>query len=457
MDFSIAQKQKMIQKTTPQAIETIQLLSLCHYSLETFLYKASLQNPMIELEIEEPIDYGLDDITFNELYSDFSYQKGSTDKSSDQLYILPQQNYYQPNNDQWNSLYGNLKLQLITAKLSKTEEKIGLEILNNLNDNGYFIGSLIDICRRQGAPLSTGSAVLSLIQTFYPKGIAARNLSESLLLQLDKNIENYEVIKKIINQDIDGLGAHKFNYLAKKYSLKSYELQKIDDYIKSLNPRPGADFKQEQFTQIIYPDMSIKRSGDQLDIKINGEGLQQIHIRSDYISLIDNPDIDTDTRLYLKAMYNNAINLIKVINMRQNTLKKLTIFLSVSQRDFFKHGPKFLKPLTMKDAAKEIKVHPSTVCRSVNNKYIETDWGIFPVKYFFSTKIQETSGKAISSTIVKDKLKKIINLEDSSKPYSDKTLSELLNKENITISRRTVAKYREELGIQCQSKRKQFL
>ena len=454
MKPSIELSQTLKQKMALQTVKGLQLLSLPYLSLEAFLGKVILDNPFLELDYGEIETPGLDDLIIRQTDLD-EYPWSGVDSYEADASISAEEKLMGSDHES-ETLQASLQLQLFSFHLLPWEKNVGLEIIKNIDDNGYFTGDFPAIAGYCGVDISLVKQMMSLIQTFQPKGVGAVNLAECLFLQVDKKQADYSLIRQILLNDLEDLGSRKFDILSHKYNLSKLHLQRIFDYICTLNPWPGNIFPSASITPYIIPDIIVSQTDNQMDIQVRGVSEKMLHMNQDYFVLTKNSCNDLETKDYIKEKHLEALNLMKSLDMRHQTLKKLAAFLVAVQKDFFQLGPNHLKPLTMRQAAEWIKMHPSTISRCVKDKYIETHWGVFPLKYFFSVALPEDGSCTVSATIVKSAIKKLIADENSTNPYSDQNIADYLNRLNISISRRTVAKYRMEAGINCQSKRKRY-
>jgi len=296
---------------------------------------------------------------------------------------------------------------------------------------------------------------LSVIQGFDPVGVAARDLQECLLLQLRHHGHAGTPSERIVSEHMQLLKNHQVPELARKLGMSIDELKPHIELIRHLDPKPGSRHNPSQ-SQYVIPDVYVVKIEDAYVAVLNEEGLPQLRISPVYRRLLDKGAENTDeTRAYVKDKFRSALWLIKSVEQRQKTIHKVATSIINFQRDFLDHGIEYLRPLVLRDVANDIGMHESTVSRVVSNKYIHTPRGLFPMKYFFHSGIDSTSGDDVSSLSIKNKISRIVEDEDARRPHSDARIMQKLRAEGIQIARRTVAKYREELRIPSSSQRKQ--
>jgi RNA polymerase sigma-54 factor len=356
----------------------------------------------------------------------------------------------------------DLRLSLLSKKVSlqdilfrqlgmfaETDEqlKIGQEIIGNIDDDGYLRADLKEIAANLEVELPAVEAVLKLIQQFDPSGVAARSVSECLLIQLDLAQEKDPLLRKIVEFHLEDVAKKNYTRIAK--SLKE-PLEKIEPLIKKiakLNPKPGRDYSLDEIHHVI-PDITIDEKGDELKITINNEDMPTLRINKEYREMLKKDNIDPATREFLANKLQNALELVRAIAKRGDTLRKVIEVIVEVQKDALKEDLTQLKPLTFKEVAKKIDMHESTVCRVVMNKYVQTPHGVVALKDFFCSHIHDQNGQSVASIQVKGLIKELIDQEDRKHPLSDEDIMRMLNEKNgLKVARRTVAKYREELKV----------
>jgi RNA polymerase sigma-54 factor len=296
---------------------------------------------------------------------------------------------------------------------------------------------------------------LELVQTFHPVGVAARNLKECLLIQLDRLGKSESVEAAVVSQHLDDLGRKRYPEIAKSLSLTVEQVQQIANFISTLEPKPGRMFTTEQ-QQYVAPDVVIQKVTDKYVVLLNDEQIPHLRISNSYKELMASSEKSTEARDYIREKVRAGKFLIKSIHQRQQTIKNIAQVIVERQREFLDAGIAHLKPLTMAQVAEVVGVHETTVSRAVANKYMQTPQGLFEMKFFFTPGFETASGAAMSNTSVKENISKLIEREDPTKPLSDQEIVAILKEQGIPIARRTVAKYRNELNILPSNLRKTF-
>jgi len=350
------------------------------------------------------------------------------------------------------SLFDHLAWQIKLTPMTEDEVGLGLMILGNLDPDGYLRDPPLDeIAADAGVPVEAAEAVLQRIQLLDPVGCGARTLEECLLVQAQHLGIDDDLVLQVIKGHLGNL--EKKNYAAISRDLKEpleevYEAAKV---VMELDPRPGRQYSSDE-PHYITPDGYIHKVGDKYFVVPNDDGLPKLKISSFYKTAMSG---GAKAREYIQDKLRSAQWLIRSIQQRQRTIVKVTESIIKFQRDFFDKGIAHLKPLILRDVAEDISMHESTISRVTTSKYVHTPQGLFELKYFFNSGISRTDGDEVASEAVKNKIKSIISGEDAKHPHSDQRIVELLKDQNIDIARRTVAKYREQLGILSSSKRKQ--
>ncbi len=480
---------------TPQLQQAIKLLQLSRMELENLINTELVDNPILEEsgDSEQTIQ-SLDEL-----------------KPADQTSTKPEENPQQAEDFNWESYLENarstpnlpvyrggeddlptyentltqpanladhLLWQLKMSDMDDKQKNIGEMIIGNVNDDGYLQASLEEIALNHGFDLHEIEAVLYRVQEFDPIGVCARDLKECLLVQIyDMDYED-EVLERIVENHLPDLEKKNYGAVAKALSITMDEVISRVKVIEELEPKPGRAFGGSPAHYII-PDIFIVKRIDDYVVMLNEDGLPKLKISSFYKNLLDkdketataaanenananananmDPTPGTDqptTKEYIQGKLRSAVWLIRSIHQRQRTIYRVTESIVRQQREFFDKGIAFLKPMVLRDVANDIGMHESTISRVTTNKYVHTPRGIFELKFFFNSGISRLHGSDVASESVKEKVKEIIAKEEPKHPYSDQKIVEMLKKDNIDIARRTVAKYREMLGILPSSKRK---
>lgn len=352
-------------------------------------------------------------------------------------------------------LYSHLMWQLNVTSLDHEKKQIGVHIIGNLNKDGYLEASLEEISKVTGATLDKVKETLHIIQNFDPVGVAARDVKECLLIQVRAYNLTGTIVEKIIANHLLDVENKRYEKIANELSVTMDDILAAVLVIKSLDPRPGIAYFDEGPIYIV-PDVYVMKVGDEYEVLLNQDDLPRLRISPYYKELLKKKnELNKKEKVYLKEKFRSALWFIKSIYQRQSTIYKVTKSIVKFQRDFLDHGIAHLKPLVLKDVAEDINMSESTVSRITTNKYVHTPQGIFELKFFFTSAINGNGGKSLSSTTVKEYIRKIIDNEDKKKPYSDEDIKEILKKKyHIKIARRTIAKYREAMGILSSKKRR---
>ena len=344
--------------------------------------------------------------------------------------------------------------QLRTNNGNPRLQEIGEVIIGSISNSGYLRTSVEDLATTCNAKIEEVNEVLSLIQTFDPPGIGARDLRECLLLQLKRRGETGSLAYKIVNKYLDKLAKNRIPEIAKALKVTPAMLYDVIYEIKRLQPKPGHIIESTS-EQYILPEVFIERDGDnRLVVSTNKDNLPVLRISARYLRIMEDPSTPREVRQYIKEKITSSNLLLKSLSQRQSTIKSITERIVVHQKEFFDHGEEAMKPLTMAQVASEVGVHETTVSRAIANKYVQTLRGIFPLRHFFTSGFQTDNGDALSSHSIMKKIETLISEENPSHPISDKKIVELLNKQGLNVARRTVAKYRESLNIASSHMRK---
>lgn len=358
------------------------------------------------------------------------------------------------------SLEEHLLWQLGMSTLADHEKKLGQAVIGNLNEDGYLVMPLEDIARESDIQLEDAEEILKIIQRFDPVGVGSRDVRECLLTQAELLNPRQEFVETIIKNHLPDLERKNYQAICRALNMDMPQVIEATRVLRELEPKPGRRFIAADNTQYITPDIYVTKgkTGEYI-ILLNEDGMPRLRVSNYYKSVMssakDGKDGGKVTKEYIQEKLRAAIWLLRSIHNRQKTIYKVTDSIVKHQRDFFDKGVSHLKPLVLKDVAGDIGVHESTVSRVTTNKYMHTPVGIFELKYFFNSGISASDGgDDVASEAVKEKIRLLVQKEDGRKPLSDQRIVELLKSENIDIARRTVAKYRDVLGILSSSKRK---
>lgn len=351
-------------------------------------------------------------------------------------------------------LTDHLMWQLQMARLSDQERRIGALIIGNLNNNGYLKATVEEIAKEAGCGTEDVERVLKRVQEFDPVGVAARDLRECLLIQVDHLELKEPLVRELISEHLHQIELHNYQAMAKATGYSVEDVAKAIEIITNLEPRPGSSFGSEDIHYIV-PDIYVYKVDDEYVVSLNDEGMPTLKISSFYRDAIKNGGPLGPAKEFIQDKLKSALWLMRSIQQRKKTIFKVTQSIVRFQKDFLDKGIAYLKPLILKDVAEDVGMHESTISRVTTNKYVHTPQGIFELKFFFSSGLPRDNGGAhVATHSVKDRIKKLIESEDPTKPYSDKQIMEILAKDSIKIARRTVAKYRDVMGILPSSRRK---
>ena len=451
-ELTIEQTQKL--SMTPELIQAIQILQYNNQELNEYIDKELLENPILESEYhkESDTEIDIDSLRDQLIQADENveaYKQWESHSTSDE--------YSYENFVAFNyTLTEFLIEQLHFSSLKGQDAEIGRYIIENIDDNGYLSMSLEEICSVLDVDLDSCERVLDVIHTFEPSGVGARDLNECLIIQLASLGELTDEIEFIISNRLKDLADNKYALISKEMGISIAEVQGIADLIKTLEPKPGRGFDSDNSIKYIIPDIYVEETNGEYVVSANDVSTPSLHISSYYNSLTEEAKSDKELSNYLNNRFNSAMWLMKSIEQRKKTIYNVASAIVQFQNDFFAKGERFLKPLTLKQIAETVGVHESTVSRAINGKYMQCPRGVFELKYFFTGGILNEDGSGVSSNSIKSMIKEFVDAEDDKKPLSDSKISEMLHEKGIDISRRTVAKYRDDIGILPSSKRRRF-
>lgn len=345
------------------------------------------------------------------------------------------------------TLQEHLLKQLHLVSSSGQEGKIGELIIGNIDDNGFLRCPPEDIAKSCKTTIQKTEKVLTLIQTFDPIGIGARDLRECLLLQLKAKQQENSLAGQIVDNYLSFLEKKRYEYIAKKLKVSIKEIKYAVEEIASLEPKPGRSFSTETTCRLI-PDAILRKNKDSYEVILNDWELPRITINDKYKKMLKQKDTPDETKEYLKERFNAAKTLIDAVNKRKETIQRVIEDIVYIQKDFLDKGAFNFKPMTLSDVANRIGKHKSTVSRAIANKYLQTPNGIIQIRYFLNSGVKQKNGELHSSKNIKLKIQEIIKKEDKNKPLTDQEIAHLLLKQSSTsVSRRTIAKYRTQLKI----------
>lgn len=449
MSLSLQPALRQTTSISPQIQQSLQLLQTPALELQHLLQSELQTNPVLE---EEPLATETED-SLDPLEEESDPLALDTDwpvaaPRADRPRLDPRQALLESKVDP-ESLSEHLTSQLSLASVDSSTHAAALEIIGNLDEDGFLRAELSEIATATHVSLPIATQALTLVQSFHPPGIAARDLPESLLLQLHSRGRDDSLEARILQHHFDLLGRRKFTEIAAACAVPVDSILAASETIARLSPRPAAAFAPDRPDLVVRPEASFVRDGDRWVAQLDGDLLPRLRISDLYKDLLGDGSADEQTRTYLRERIRSARFLLQSLERRQETLHKLLEVVGRRQADYFTQGPSGIHPLTMAEVAREVDVHETTISRAVANKYVRTPFGVVPLRFFFATAVggAHTTAPAVANTSVKQVLTEILGRENSAKPYSDATLQEMLQERGIAVARRTLAKYRAELGI----------
>lgn len=479
-DLTIEQAQKLVM--TPELIQAIQILQFNTQELDAYVQEQLLVNPVLEQGQAEHAENGEavsaetgndvpagqpanakdtatdakdDDFDWKEYikdrqYDDISYRQWEDQNSEER------ENTYERYVASDVTLPEHLMFQLQFATQKKSCRRIGRYIIESLDENGYMTSTVEEIAKVNDVSEEKVLKTLEIIHGFDPIGVGARNLAECLAIQLRQMGQLTDTFEAVLNEHLEDLADNRLGVVAREMGISIQEVQDMSDMIRTLEPKPGRLFASQTDTKYIAPDVIVEKADGEYVVTVNDSSAPHLMISSYYQTLLNQAETDDALSKYLSDRFNSALWLIRSIEQRKQTIYNVVNAVVKYQKEFFEKGSKYLKTLTLKDIAEEVGIHESTVSRSVSGKYLQCPRGVFEIKYFFSAGVSGSRGEGISSNSIKEFIKEIVEHEDTKSPYSDQDMVELLKEKDINISRRTVAKYRDELHILSSSKRRRY-
>jgi len=351
------------------------------------------------------------------------------------------------------TLSDHLEWQLSMSRGSKEVNAAADAVIGNLNKDGYMTATLDEIAVTAGVSVADAEAAMELVQTFDPLGVAARDLRECLLIQLRECEPEDGTATTIIEEFFTDLENKDLAAIADKTGRPLTEIEQAVALIRTLDPRPGQRYAASE-NRVVEPDVYFVKSADGFRAVLNEDDLPDVRLNRGYRRLLDRGKSSKEVRNYVRERYHSAIQLLRNIEQRRQTIRSVCESVIRRQGGFLSHGLEYLRPMMIKDVAEEIGVHPSTVSRAVANKYAHTEHGVYQLRFFFSEAVQGPAGASIPLMLLKRKVKKMIEQEDPSKLLTDDRISQILRENGISVTRRTVAKYREDMNIPSTHRRR---
>jgi RNA polymerase sigma-54 factor len=466
-------KQEM--KINPRLYQAMDLLYMPLLDLQQHIKQEMLNNPFLDLEEPQVSEEELapvekekekeekekaEEIDWEEILLD-GFEAGGRRAEYEE------KEYYEPVSVETRDLYDHLRDQLVLLRLSPRELLLGEEIIGNIDENGYLTCSIEEVVQGLNAwvedagqdwvqeegeelpPFSVeeGEQMTKVLQGFDPPGIAARDLRECLLLQLQDAEQEDTLAYRIVRDYFEQLINHRWSEISKELSITPKDVQTAADEVAKLDPKPGLKYSAPA-DNYITPDLIVEKIDGEYLVFLNDTSLPRLKLSKAYREIAkDKSKFKGENKEFISNKLNSANWMIQAIEQRRQTMLKVMNFIVDRQREFFEKGVQFLKPLTLREVAEVINMHESTVSRVTNEKFVQTPRGVLPLKFFFSSGLSTTSGEDVSARGIKAKIQKLVSDEQPKRPLTDQAIVNILKDEGIQIARRTVAKYRDQLGI----------
>ncbi len=465
----LGQHLSLQMKQSPQQVLLSSLLQLPIQSLEQRLSMELEMNPLLEMDMEEvlELDQEMEEVKEN-LEDDVSVDEDNIaeaelEKEKEEIdwdeilsdednyeFRLPREKTEEENERvevHQESLTDHLMSQLHMTSLEPAEQLIGDYIIWNINNVGYLVTDTETIAENLEEDIDTVEQVLTIIQGFDPAGIGARNLQECLLIQLLQENPPNDLAIKMIRDHFEDFKNKRYERLARDMMIDLEAVKRTIEHITKLNPKPGEGYVTYGNNYVV-PDIEVRKEDGEFKIMMHDFNVPQLRINNTYKKMmLDKKKSSKETRDFIRQRLESARWLINSIHQRRATILRTVEAIIEKQIDFFERGPENLKPMILKDIADEIGMDISTISRVTNGKYIQTEYGVFELKYFFSEKYVTDDGEDVSNKTIKALIKDLVEKEPPKRPYNDQKISEMLKKEGFPVARRTVAKYREQMNI----------
>jgi len=456
--MELTQRPELRQKITlsPQVYQGLSILAMPVAELQQLIETELLENPVLEIE-EDEYDPGdeLDD------RRDDSDDERAWDEWLDQYEELERMdgtaprdpNVEEVNADEFvggvMSFTDHLLEQLVLLDVSDDVALAARAIIGFLDDDGFFVGDCSEIARIAGVPAQVAEEALRIVQQLDPPGVGARSVTEALLIQAETIGVDSPLLVSLITEHLDDVAVNHYRKIARALGVSEERVREEVEVLRMLNPRPAGAFSPGPTPGYVVPDVTLRRFGDEWLIIPNNEAVPVLRVSPRYRSMLrSGSSADTETRRYLKDKIRAAEMFMRNVDRRRDTVSRIAGIILEVQRDFFEDGKGDLRPLRLEDVASEIGVHLSTVSRGVTGKYMATPYGLFELKHFFSGGYRTSTGMDVAATTVKQRIRALLEAEDPARPLSDQKIAAALAEDGIDVARRTVAKYREELGVE---------
>ncbi len=456
--MELTQRPELKQKVTlsPQVYQGLTILAMPVAELQALIETELLENPVLELEEDEPesaedVEERVDEVEEERAWDEWLDQY-------DDLENLDSGAPRDPNQEEVNAdeFVGGVQTfddylldQLSMLDIPHDAARAGRAIVGTLDDDGLFVGDIAEIAVIADVSLATAEKALSVVQQLDPPGVGARSVREALKIQAAFLGIDAPLLIALIDRHLDSVASSHLRKIARAEHVTEDEVRASIELLKQLNPRPAGAFSPGQAPSYVVPDITLRRFGDDWLIIPNNEAVPTLKVSPRYRQMLRSQSrVDDETRRYLKDKIRSAESFMRNVDRRRDTVSRIAEIILETQRDFFEDGKGDLRPLRLEDVSTEIGVHLSTVSRGVTGKYMATPYGLFELKHFFSGGYRTSTGMDVAATTVKRRIRELLDAEDSAKPLSDQKLAEALSEDGVDVARRTVAKYREELGIE---------
>lgn len=445
--LELNQSQKLI--LTTQLKQSLAILNMSRLEVEEEIRKESESNPLLEAEKNEE---GIDWEKYIKHMESVNIRQDKNDAPYSSENAVDFENMIRSTSNLYDYLIDELKY----FKLTFEEKRICRYIIDSLDEDGYLRINDKEIYDELRVDASLFRRCLDIVQQLDPPGIGARNISECLILQLERMGISNNIVENIIMNDLELIGRNKLKDIAKKYKISIEKCKEAIEIIRHLDPKPGRACSNDKCVYV-QPDVIVDKIDGKYIVHTNEKDVYNIKINDFYRNMMTDKDSDKEAKEFIKDRLNSAATLIKNIESRKSTILRIAEAIIDEQQEFIQKGEKYIKPMKMKDIADKLEIHESTVSRGVNGKYMLTPFGLYEFKFFFNAALEtDNSSEGASSAGIKRDIKDIIDGENKKKPLSDDAISKMLKEKGVSVARRTVAKYREEMGIASSSRRKEF-
>lgn len=445
--LELNQSQKLI--LTTQLKQSLAILNMSRLEVEEEIRKESESNPLLEAERN---DEGIDWEKYIKHMESVNIREDKNDAPYSSENAVDFENMIRSTSNLYDYLIDELKY----FKLTFEEKRICKYIIDSLDEDGYLRINDKEIYDALRVDASLFRRCLDIVQQLDPPGIGARNISECLILQLERRGISNNIVENIIMNDLELIGRNKLKDIAKKYKISIEKCKEAIEIIRHLDPKPGRACSNDKCVYV-QPDVIVDRIDGKYIVHTNEKDVYNIKINDFYRNMMTDKESDKEAKEFIKERLNSAATLIKNIESRKSTILRIAEAIIEEQQEFIQKGEKYIKPMKMKDIADKLEIHESTVSRGVNGKYMLTPFGLYEFKFFFNAALEtDNSSEGASSAGIKRDIKDIIDGENKKKPLSDDAISKMLKEKGVSVARRTVAKYREEMGIPSSSRRKEF-